>query len=328
MRVLMVGCGAVGQVFGYYLQKAGVELGFYAQPESAERLRSALDQEGLPVFQISHSNKGGPVTHQLKDYQVITDTAGSQAFEPDQIWITTPSTVLYTPWYREFLKEVPSKRVVCFPPEGAQPEFYPDGGDNNRMVFGLIMLLAWQGDLYGGGGLPGTVNFWLPPLTKIPLVGEENACKEVADLLRNGGLRSEVKSILKDKPNSSPDGLMSSFVSGLDLAGWSFRAYRRSPWMKIAAISAREAAAIYRKTNFSLSRIVSNVIASPTSFYLATIFLPLFFPFNMEKYLKFHFTKIREQTLSSMERDIKVGVGRGKRVGNLEVLLKGRQNIG
>ena len=98
--------------------------------------------------------------------------------------------------------------------------------------------------------------------------------------------------------------------------------------MKIAASSAREAAAIYRKTDFSLSRIVSKVIASPTSFYLVTIFLPLLFPFNMEKYLNFHFTKIREQTLSSMERDIKIGVGRGKRVANLEVLLKGRQNIG
>ena len=35
MKVLMVGCGAVGQVFGLHLQKAGVELGFYARPGSA-----------------------------------------------------------------------------------------------------------------------------------------------------------------------------------------------------------------------------------------------------------------------------------------------------
>ena len=27
MKILIVGCGAVGQVFGLFLQKAGVELG-------------------------------------------------------------------------------------------------------------------------------------------------------------------------------------------------------------------------------------------------------------------------------------------------------------
>jgi len=323
MKILMVGCGAVGQVFGYYLYMAGVELCFYARPDSAKQLKEALEHGGLPLYQISHSNKRGPVTHHLKDYHVVTDTEGSQNFKPDQIWFTTPATVLYTPWYHEFLKEVPSKRVVCFPPSGGKPEFYPESGEDDRMVFGLITLMSWQGDLEGGGGMQNAVNYWLPPLIKIPLVGEENACNEVANLLRKGGLGSAVKSSETKKSQSSPDGLMSSFVSGLELAGWNFRVYRNSPWLKIAASCARETAALQRPSIGLLSRMLFNMIASPVGFYLATVLLPLLFPFDLEKYLKFHFTKIQEQTLSSLERDIKVGEERGVPVGNIQVLLQG-----
>ena len=50
MKVLIVGCGAVGQVFGLYLQKAGVELGFYARPGSADRLKQALEHGGIASF--------------------------------------------------------------------------------------------------------------------------------------------------------------------------------------------------------------------------------------------------------------------------------------
>ena len=193
MKILIVGCGAVGQVFGLFLQKAGLELGFYARPESAERLERALRQEGLPLFQTSHFHRREPIAHRLIDYHVLTDLAESKAFKPDQIWFTTPSTVYYTPWYQEFLREVPAERVVCFAPEGGRPAFYPQNGDAERMVFGGVTFIAWQGDLDGGGGRPQAVNFWLPPLIQIPLMGTAQACSEVSTVLENSGFRTTVK---------------------------------------------------------------------------------------------------------------------------------------
>ena len=53
MKVLIVGGGAVGQVFGLHLQNAGVELGFYELPANAEKLKQALDQGGLSLYQTT-----------------------------------------------------------------------------------------------------------------------------------------------------------------------------------------------------------------------------------------------------------------------------------
>ena len=51
MKVLMVGCGAVGQVFGLHLQKAGVELGLYDRPATVDKLKQASGTwEACPFF--------------------------------------------------------------------------------------------------------------------------------------------------------------------------------------------------------------------------------------------------------------------------------------
>ncbi len=175
MKVLMVGCGAVGQVFGLFLQKAGVELGLYDRPAAVDKLKQALEQGGLPLYQISRSRGRDPATHRLENYHVIADVAGCQRFQPDQIWFTTPSPVYHSEWFSEFLHKVPSERVVCFAPEGV-PNFSPESGDRDHLVFGGITFMACRG-FGGGGGLPGGVNFWLSPLS-IPLTGTEKACRE------------------------------------------------------------------------------------------------------------------------------------------------------
>ena len=152
MKVLMVGCGAVGQVFGLHLQKAGVELGFYARPVAADKLKQASNYEGLLLFQLSHFHRRDPIAHRLEKYQVVTDVAGSQRFQPDQIWFATPSPIYYSEWFRDFLLQVPSERVVCFAPEGGRFEFIPEGESEDRFVFGGITFVSWQGNLESGGG--------------------------------------------------------------------------------------------------------------------------------------------------------------------------------
>ena len=65
MKVLIVGCGAVGQVFGLYLQKAGVELGLYDRPATADRLQQALEHGGLPIFEFPRSRGQEPIARAM-----------------------------------------------------------------------------------------------------------------------------------------------------------------------------------------------------------------------------------------------------------------------
>jgi hypothetical protein len=81
----------------------------------------------------------------------VTDEVESQRFKPDQIWFTTPALVYYAEWFREFLLKISSERVVCFAPEGRRSEFLPDYVGEERLIFGGITFMTWQGDLDGGG---------------------------------------------------------------------------------------------------------------------------------------------------------------------------------
>jgi hypothetical protein len=323
MKVLIVGCGAVGQVFGLYLQKAGVELGYYARPASADRLKQALEHGGLPLFQTSYFRRRNPITHRLENYQVVTDVAESQRFKPDQIWFTTPSPVYYSEWFQEFLLKVPSERVVCFAPEGARPEFLPESGGEARLVFGGITFISWQGDLAGGGGRPEGVNFWLPPLLSIPLMGTEKACSEVEGLLKKAGLRSAVKKQGFDKSLASMTAVILAFVAGLELSGWSFGAFRKCPWLKRAACGAREMVLSQLSGTGIITRTFLGILFSPAGLFLATLFLPLLFPFDLEKYLKFHYLKTRDQTLTLLDVFARDAKRRGLPLENTQRLLQG-----
>ena len=323
MKILIVGSGAVGQVFGYFLQKSGVTLGFYARSESAVRLKQAQAQGGLSLYQVSRARKGDPVHHRLADFQIVTDIAGCQAFKPDQIWFTTPSMVFYSDWYHEFLGAVPSNVVVCFAPEGARDDFYPQTGSRDRMVFGGITLIAWQGELARGGERSGAVHFWLPPLVEIPLMGAEKVCSQVAALLSSGGLRTSVKEEDFGKMQASATALLSAVTSGYQLSGWSFAAFRRSPWLKRAARGAREAILSQLPRAGIFTRILLGALLSAPGLWLATFILPLAFPFDLEKYLKYHYQKTREQTLALMGIFAQDGEARGLAVENIRLLHRG-----
>jgi 2-dehydropantoate 2-reductase len=318
----MVGCGAVGQVFSLFLQKAGVDLGLYDRPATIERLKQALEHGGLPLFQIYHSRGRDPRAYRLENYQVMTDVAECQLFKPDQIWFTTPSPIYYSAWFREFLQKVPSERVVCFAPEGRRSEFFPESEDKDRLIFGGITFMAWQGDLDGGGGRPGGVSFWLPPLLGISLTGTEKACGEVELLLKKAGLRIGVQK--QDSPiQASVTAVMTAFVAGLELSGWSMKAFRKSAWLKRAASGSREAALSQIPRASIFTRTLLGILCSWMGLFLVTFFLPLLFPFDLEKYLKFHYLKTRDQTLNLLGVFARDGKSRGLPVENIRMLLKG-----
>ena len=294
MKVLIVGCGAVGQVYGLGLQSAGVKLGLFDQPAVSEKLNQALNQDGLPLFQLTYTHRKTPYLHRLKDYRVLTDMSECQYFMPDQIWFTTPSQVYYSDWFRDFLEQVPSKRVVCFIPEGRRPEFFTEMmGD--RLVFGGTTFMAWQGILDVSIEKLKGIYFWRSPLG-IPLVGKQDACQDVAQILKEAGFRIQV-----EKPGSRSQAaltaVMTTFIAGLELSGWSLRDYRKRPWLKCAAGACREAVTGQLSRAGGLTRALLNGPVLSACFFLATFTLPILFPFSLEKYLKFHYTKTREQTI-------------------------------
>ncbi len=318
MKVLIVGCGAVGQVYGLFLQQAGVALGYLDRPAKVEELKEALGHAGLPVYQVTRAHRRDPIPHRLEHYQVVAGVAESQRFQPDQIWFTVPSQAYYSEWFKEFVQQVPAEQVVCFAPEGARPEFFPPDSGKERLVFAGTTFMAWQGSLDGGGGREEGVNFCISPVG-IPLAGPEKACREVGQVLQKAGFRFTI-----GKPGSHAQAvttaLMTAFTVGLELAGWSLRAFRRSPCLKQAAGAAREAVLGQLPGANAFTRTLLHVTVLTAAFYLVALVLPLLFPFDVEKYLQFHYTKTKDQSLTLLDLFEKDGISRGLPVDNIKAL--------
>jgi 2-dehydropantoate 2-reductase len=112
-------------------------------------------------------------------------------------------------------------------------------------------------------------------------------------------------------------------VAELELSGWSFEAFRKSPWLKRAANGSREAVLSQLSGADIFTRTLLGILLSLTGFYLATFFLPLLPPFDLEKYLRFHYLKTRQQTLTLLDVFAGDGKRRGLPVENIEILLQG-----
>jgi hypothetical protein len=323
MKVLIVGCGAIGQVFGYHLEQAGVEVGFFELPEKGKRLNEELRNGGINLFQISHSHRRSPIAQRLEKCQIMIEVEACKNFKPDQIWLTIPSQVYYSEWFRDFLGEVASERVVCFAPEGGRAEFFREKGDEERLVFGGITFIAWQGDLGGGGGRAEGVNYWMTPFTEIPLMGSKKGCQEAAEVLKSGGIRSAVKNEGFKKMQAAVTGILTAFVAGLELSGWSLRKFRASPWLKRAARASREAALSQLPGAGFFTKMLLNLVLTSVGLSIVTLFLPLFVPFDIEKYLKFHYLKTREQSLNLLKIFASDGEKQELATDNLRSLLQG-----
>ena len=135
--------------------------------------------------------------------------------------------------------------------------------------------------------------------------------------------RASVKRGNFAKLQASFTAVMSAFVVGYELAGWSFLAFRRSPWLGLAAKGAQEAAIGQLSEETFLYKRVFKLIASTFVFRLASSFLPIAVPFDLEEYLLFHYRKTREQSLHLLNLYIDDAINGGYQAGHIQLLLQG-----
>ncbi len=320
MKILIVGSGAVGQVFGLALRNAGVELALYDHPETCVKLRQALENGGLRIYQVPASKRQAPVPYLLQDYWVLDDLQQCRKFRPDQVWFTVPSPVYYTGWFREFLQEVPSDRVVCFIPEGGRPEFLPRTDSSDRFVCAGTTFMAWQGDLEGDPTQAGQVHFFPSPLS-IPLVGTRPACQPIKEVLKKAGFRVSISGSGSHMQAAVTAG-MTAFVTGLELAGWTLKGFRNSQWHTNSAHAGKEAVLSQVRNAGLIPRLLAGTLSSPIGFYLISLLLPLLFPFDIQKYLKFHYTKTRHQSLALLDLFEQDGLKKRSPVTHLRFLIE------
>jgi 2-dehydropantoate 2-reductase len=181
-NILMVGAGAVGQVFALHLSRGGAAITFLVKPTHA------LPAELRLFAQAKH-----PTT--LTGFRRMTQPEEVRREKWDQVWLAVPSDALIGQWLPDLLNATGDATVVGLAPESNT--HVPPA----RLVMGAIPFLAFQQPLPGGSGDPGLA-FWIPPLAAIPLSGSTERVQPVVQSLRAGGLSARRVSDAAVQPRS------------------------------------------------------------------------------------------------------------------------------
>lgn len=304
MRVLIVGAGAVGQVYGLTLQRAGAQVGVFVKPK-----HSAAARSGYTLHPIGEARVGFHPDH------CVVDAEGVARQGPwDQVWLCMSSPGLRS-WAEAgpVLRSAgPDTTVVCLQPGLDDGAFVADRlGDGTRLVHGLITMIAWHAPLPGESTHPPGVAYWLPPAAAPPFSGHDGRVDPIVRALGEGGYKARR---VNDVPTRTAFGAATllPIIAALEAAHWSLAGLRKGPWLGVGARAAREGHAL-AAAHLGIAQgspLLQLLLATPI-LGLGAAIAPIAAPFPLEVYLKAHFTKVGDQTLAHLRRYLELGAKGG-----------------
>lgn len=287
MKILIVGAGCVGQVFGYHLQRAGAEVSFWVRPKYVEECK-----RGFVLY--SHNGRGlrEPIRFQAASILSTLEELERERF--DQVYLCIPSNGLRGEWFARFADRLGDAVLVSLCPGIDDRAYIAEHFDPARTVTGLITQISYPAPLPGEQvGEPGTA-YWFPPMGPHPFDGPPELVRAVVALLRKGRLPARADFKLAEKAGY-PNVVLMMFIIGLEAAGWSFDAVKQPASMQRIHAAMREGLAYVSRRQGTRPPLAFRMLG-PLTMRLALGVAPAVIPFDLETYLKVHFTKVGGQT--------------------------------
>ncbi len=290
MGSLIVGPGCIGRVLAFHLQRAGVRVGFFLKPAH----RAACEQ-GFALLQCARRTRS---VGTLRVEQLFTAAEDVQPAAWHTIYLCVPSPALRSAPLRALLQRCPDATVVLLQPGLDDRAAVRELVEADRLVAGMLSLLAWEAPLAAEQlPCPGTV-FWFPPLSPSPFCGPR--ARAVVASLRAAGFPAQ---LAKHVSPAGPAAVLMVLVAALEVRAWSLARLSEGPAWHGAL---REALAVVARHDPQGN--------TPPAWLLGPRILggllrvaPWLLPFDLEAYLRVHFGKLRAQTQQALDEHIEHG---------------------
>lgn len=289
MDILVVGAGAVGQVYALHLAKAGHRISFFVKEKYRAELRG-----GLALHRLGRRT----ATEKLAGYGIVTSPAEVAAGRWDQVWLALSSDALRGELAGSVLAAVGKATVVCLQPDIGDAERVRRQVPPAQVVQGMIPFISFQSPLPGREG-PAGMAYYLPPLSTTMLAGEASRTDAVCTALRAGGLRAKRVADFA-RATAATTAMFQCLIATLESNGWDLSGLPRSAVLPRGLAAAREAlAAVGAETGAKI--LPMRPLLHPLPWRLVMPLVPAVFPFDIEVYLKYHFSKVGVQTRLMLE---------------------------
>lgn len=307
-RILIVGAGAVGQVYGAHLARGGAEVGALVRPRYARAATAGFDLQPAR----DEPWRWVPTT-------VFTEPDEIVRQRWDQVWLCVSSPALRGAWLGSLLEAARDATIVSLQPGLDDRALLLERVPEERLVSGLIAYLAWLAPLPGQTG-PKGMAYWFPPFAKSRFSGPEAAVDLAVDTLQRGGCpASRSRDVSRESAQGSA--VLLTTIAALEVAGWTFRTWRGHPVSRLGAAAAREALAIAAAYHGARPGPI-RWLAKRGPLALLSRLAPLAMPLPVETYLRVHFTKVGDQTREALRTWIAAGAARGLQTEALTRLLE------
>lgn len=308
-RILLVGAGAVGLTYAYHLRRGGADVAFFVKPKHRARTEAGfLMHQHRPFRQ--------PRSFYFDDYRVLSELDEVAEHTWDQVWLCVASPALRGAWLAEFCARIGQATLVSLQPGLRDLERVAQVYDPAKIIAGSIMFIAYQTPLPGENLREGIAYLLapMPPSPFSPLLlsppsfepaDTDLRCAQVVEALERGGFSARVDA---NTPQllAFAGALLNPVVAGLEVAGWSLRRFRKSPTLEIATSAAREAQRVAARYHGAPIPPALSLARRPEILGTALRLAPRVMPFDLEVYLKYHFSKVGAQTRQIVDEYIRL----------------------
>ncbi len=315
--MLVVGAGAVGQVYAHHLAQGGAEVWVWVRAKHAAAARAGYVLTRVSTF-------GGRKRARFVPSGVaIAGEAPELAAGFDQIWLTVPTTSLDDPALAELLRASGDATIVSLQPGQGVLEKLSALVAPERLVAGMIGMASWWAPMEGSQEqrerrAAEGVAYFFPPLGPTQLSGARAAAAVFA--LRRGGAPA------RRSPDVGPGQAFASatlmpLVAALESVGWSFARFRSTDAKALAASAALEAIEAAARASGSPPPL-SRFALRPWLLGLGVSLARVFAPFDVEGFFRAHFLKVGAQTRLMLDQSIAEARAQGVEPSSLERLRR------
>lgn len=287
-RILIVGGGAIGQVFGLHLQEGGAEIAYFLKPRHAGEAEDGYDLHRYGLAGVRPRRN-------LRGFDVITDYRHLRARTFDQVWLCVSSPALRDDVIARIKDELPNALWVTFQPGVNDLQYLGWRLQTTKIVSGVVNFVAYQAPLKGEDLWPEGIAYFVPPMSMTPFTGPEPYASAVAELLRAGGLTAGVRPDTAEIARFGSSVLI-PLVMALEAMDWSWSDLRASDQLlDLLASAVSEIQTAVEKGSGRTSGAFS-LAQKRWAWKIGLFAAPAVAPFPLETYFRHHFSKVRVQS--------------------------------
>jgi len=284
-NVLIVGAGAVGQVYGRHFQRGGADVAFLVKPKHLDETR-----RGFTLYPLNDGLPPPPVA--FEGFEALTEATG-RSFDAVVLCVSSPA--LRGSWLDALAAATGDATVAMLQPGLTDREYVAARVGESRLVSGMVGFMAYAAPLSGEAlPRPGTA-YWFPPFQMCPFSGPDERVRPIVDALRRGGFPARIH---PDVPGelAFKASVVETLVVALECAGWRFAALRGDrELLELAIRASREVASLAEK---ALGKKAPASARRLRAWMVRPLLwaAPKVAPLDLEAFFRQHFTKVADQT--------------------------------